>query len=268
MLAGTADEMGQARQVGLPSSESVFETHRGKRVSTVVGKQRAPSEVTSDLKEVLARDGEMIVVCDLRGMSAPGAAVAQMFMPVSEYLDHWPGAAVVVCSEDGSVLTSLPDDAQQRLLARSDRSAGVAEMADLLPPVQQARLRLPADPTAARQARMFATQVLEEWQIPESVGTATLVVSELVTNSIRHAQTINELTLSLAQRRLRIAVHDLSDGSPEPTYLPDADALDGRGLFLVEVMSRSWGVFPSTLSGKTVWAILDTVPTQGEQAMS
>ncbi len=234
----------------------------------MVGKQRSPSEVTSDLKGALAQDGNTIVVCDLRGMTAPGAAVAQMFAPVADYLDHWPGAAVVVCSEDGSVLTSLPDGAQQRLLARSDRSAGVEEMGGLLPPVQQARLRLPADPSAARQARMFATEVLEEWQVPESVGTATLVVSELVTNSIRHAHTINELTLSVAQKRLRIAVHDLSDGHPEPTRVPDADALDGRGLFLVDVMSRTWGVFPSTVSGKTVWAIIDTVPTQGEQAMS
>jgi anti-sigma regulatory factor (Ser/Thr protein kinase) len=254
--------------VGLPSSESVFETNHGKRVSTVVGKQRSPSQVTSGLKEALARDGDTIVVCDLRGMTAPGTAVAQMFTPVSGYLDHWPGAAVVVCSEDGSVLTRLPDGAQQRLVARADRSAGVAEAERMLPPVQQARLRLPADPSAARQARRFATRALEDWQVPESVGTATLVVSELVTNSIRHAQTINELTLSLAQKRLRIAVHDLSDGSPEPTRQLDADALDGRGLFLVEVMSRAWGVFPSPLSGKTVWAILDGVPTQPEQRLS
>jgi anti-sigma regulatory factor (Ser/Thr protein kinase) len=254
--------------VGLPSSESVFETHRGKRVSTVVGKQRSPAAVTSDLKEALAQDGDAIVVCDLRGMTAPGAAVAQMFTPVSGYLDHWPGSAVVVCSEDGSVLTRLPDGAQQRLLVRADRSAGVTEVDGMLPPVQQARIRLPADPSAARQARMFATNALEEWQVPESVGTATLVVSELVTNSIRHAQTINELTLSLAQKRLRIAVHDLAAGSPRPTRQLDADALDGRGLFLVDVMSRAWGVFPSTLSGKTVWAILDSLPTEGEQTLS
>ena len=213
-------------------------------------------------------DGGTIVVCDLRGMTVPAAAVAQMFTPLSDYLDHWPGAAVVVHSEDGSLLTSLADGAQPRLLARADRSAAVAEMEGMLPPVQQARVRLPADPSAAREARVFATQALEEWEVPESVGTATLVVSELVTNSIRHAQTINELTLSLAQKRLRIAVHDLADGSPQPTPQPDADALDGRGLFLVDVMSRTWGVFPSTMSGKTVWAILDSLPTQGEQTLS
>ena len=251
--------------MGLPSSESVFETHRGQRVSTVVGKQRTPFQVTSDLKEALAQDGGTIVVCDLRGMTVPGATVPGMFTPVSGYLDHWPGAAVVVHAEDDSVLTRLPDGAQQRLLARADRSAAVAEMVGMLPQVQQARVRLPADPSAARQARMFATQALEEWQVPELAGTATLVVSELVTNSIRHAQTINELTISLAQQRLRIAVRDLADGSPEPMREFDADALDGRGLLLVEVMSRTWGVFPSTVSGKTVWAILDGVPTQGEQ---
>jgi len=253
--------------VGLPSSESAFETRHGPRVSTVFGRERSSSDVTSALQGELARDGDTIVVCDLRGMSAPGTCVAQMFTQVSDYLDHWPGAAVVVCSEDGSVLTSLPDGVQQRLLARSDSAAGVYELEHMLPPVRQARVRLPADPSAAREARVFATRVLEDWHVPESVATATLVVSELVTNSIRHAQTVNELTLSLAQDRLRIAVHDLADDSPQPLGRPDADAVDGRGLFLVEVMSRSWGVFPSTLSGKTVWAILDTVPAEAEQRL-
>jgi hypothetical protein len=36
----------------------------------------------------------------------------------------------------------------------------------------------------------------------------------------------------------------------------------------VDVMNRTWGVFPSTLSGKTVWAILDSLPTEGEQTLS
>jgi anti-sigma regulatory factor (Ser/Thr protein kinase) len=254
--------------VGLPSSQSAFDTRRGPRVSTVFGRERRPSEVTNALEGELARDGDTIVVCDLRGMSAPGTWVAQMFTQVSAYLDHWLGAAVVVCSEEGPVLGGLPDGAQERLLARSDSAAGVYEMEHRLPTVRQARVRLPADPSAAREARMFTTHVLKGWQVPESVGTATLVVSELVTNSIRHAQTVNELTLSLAQDRLRIAVHDLADGSPRPVGPPDADAVDGRGLFLVEVMSRTWGVFPSTFSGKTVWAILDSVPTEAEQRLS
>ena len=252
----------------MPSSESVFETHRGKRVSTVVGRRRSPSAVTGGLMEALAVDGDTIVVCDLRGMTVPGHAVAQMLTPVSSYLDQWPGAAVVVCSEDGSVLTCLPDGGQERLLAREDSGAGVSEFEHMLPPVQQVRVRLPADPAAAREARVFTATALTGWQVPDSLGAATLVVSELVTNSIRHAQTINELTLSLAEKRLRIAVHDLSDGSPEPTRELDADALDGRGLFLVDVRGRTWGVFPSTVSGKTVWAILDSVPGQYEQPPS
>jgi len=254
--------------VGLPSSQSAFQTRHGPRVSTVFGRDRCPSEVSGALEGELARDGDTIVVCDLRGMSAPGTCLAQMLTQVSAYLDHWPGAAVVVCSEDGSVLTGVPDDAPERLLIRSDSAAGVYEMEHRLPPVRQARVRLPADPSAAREARRFTAHVLEDWQVPEAAGTATLVVSELVTNSIRHAQTVTELTLSVARDRLRIAVHDLADDSPRPVGSPDADAVDGRGLFLVEVMSRTWGVFPSTFSGKTVWAILDSVPAEAERQLS
>lgn len=256
------------RQVGLPGSDSVFGTHRRRTVATVLGRQRSPAEVVSGLQDALGEDGDTIVVCDLRGMTAPGAAVTQMFTPVSHYLDNWPGAAVVVCSEDGSVLTRLPDGAYRRLLARADSDTGISEMAPTLPPVRQARLRLPADPSAAREAREFATHALRSWDVPDAVGTATLVVSELVTNSIRHAGTVNELTLSLAEERLRIAVHDLENSTPEPSRHFDADALDGRGLFLVEVMSRTWGVFPSTPAGKTVWSILDTAPERAEQRLS
>jgi serine/threonine-protein kinase RsbW len=244
----------------------VYETRPCTRVSTVVGRQRSLSDVSKGIKQALADDGDRIVVCDIRGMTAPVAAVANMFAPLSDYLDCWPGAGVVVWSEDGAVLTSLADRAPERLVARADGDAGVVEVERMLPPVQQARVRLPADPSAARLGRTFATRALEDWQMPDSVGTTALVVSELVTNSIRHAQTINELTLSLAQDRLRVAVHDLAPGSPVPSPHLDADAVDGRGLFLVGAMSRTWGVFPSTLSGKTVWAILDTV--QQEQTLS
>jgi anti-sigma regulatory factor (Ser/Thr protein kinase) len=256
------------RHVGLPGSESVSVPQRGRKVSTVLGRQRSPSEVISALQEALGEDGDTIVACDLRGMGTSGAAVARMFTPVSDYLDHWPGAAVVVCSEDEALLTSLSQRTHRRLLARADSGTGISEMAHVLPPVQQARLRLPADPSAARQAREFATHALQGWEVADVVGKATLVVSELVTNSIRHAQTINELTLSLAQERLRIAVHDLAEASPKPTRHLDTDALDGRGLCLVEVMSRTWGVFPSTLPGKTVWAILDIAPSRAEQTPS
>lgn len=256
------------RQVGLPGSESVPDTHRGPRVSTVLGRERSPAAAVSALQEALGEEAGTIVVCDLRGMTAPEAAVAEMFTPVSDYLDHWPAAAVVVCAGDGSVLSRLSDGSHPRLLARRDSDTAVSAMTDALPPVRQACLRLPADPSAAREAREFATHALRAWGVPDAVGSATLVVSELVTNSIRHAQTINELTLSLSEDRLRVAVRDLADSTPQPIRHVDADALDGRGLFLVEVMSRTWGVFPSPLTGKTVWAILDTAPEPAERALS
>ncbi|MGG7574128.1 ATP-binding protein [Streptomyces sirii] len=92
------------------------------------------------------------------------------------------------------------------------------------------------------------------WKISGPMAdNALLTVSELVTNAIRHAGGDNiALTVVLADGELRVAV---TDGNPEPARIALAGDADesGRGLFIVAVIARDWGVSDH---GTTTWAIL------------
>ncbi|HET7529754.1 MAG TPA: SpoIIE family protein phosphatase [Mycobacteriales bacterium] len=114
-------------------------------------------------------------------------------------------------------------------------------------------IELPADATSPARARTIVADVLRQWQIPELVDAATLLVSELVTNGVRHAGTGMRLVMTRqAAAQIRIAV---TDNAPDADVRPrrrDDSAEGGRGLFLVEHLSTGWGSVVDS-SGKTVW---------------
>ena len=100
------------------------------------------------------------------------------------------------------------------------------------------------------------------WEIEDLIWPASLVVSELVTHSILEAQTVLDLTLSRVENRIRIAVHDYgADTYRVPQAVEHTDPLEDplldRGLLVVRALTRSWGVFPSRVHGKTVWAVME-----------
>jgi anti-sigma regulatory factor (Ser/Thr protein kinase) len=106
--------------------------------------------------------------------------------------------------------------------------------------------------SAPGEARAF---VREHWLAqtgPEVLDAVGLCVSELVTNAIDHAQPPYRLRLSKRGRTLRI---ELEDATVDPPIVRSQHPLQdrGRGMHLVETLSRTWGVLPSE-GGKTVWA--------------
>lgn len=105
--------------------------------------------------------------------------------------------------------------------------------------------------TAAATARRFTADTLHEWGLACLVDGVTLAVSELVTNAVMHAQTTMQLTLALADGRLRVAVRDYSPALPVRSD-PGPASTGGRGLMLVQALAEAWGVDPHE-QGKTVW---------------
>ena len=83
-----------------------------------------------------------------------------------------------------------------------------------------------------------------------------LVVSELVTNAISHAGTPTTVVLERSGPSLTLTVRDCSPSLPSLPLLTAADSMagGGRGLGIVDVLSRDWGVVSSLGEPKSVWA--------------
>ena len=110
---------------------------------------------------------------------------------------------------------------------------------------------LPADPAAVGDARKQVGAKLEGWGLEDAAFVTELVVSELVTNAIRHAESPIQLRLI----RDRTLICEVSDGSSTAPHLRKARAFDegGRGLLLVSQLTERWGT-RQTEHGKTIWA--------------
>ncbi|MBB5939357.1 ATP-binding protein [Streptomyces zagrosensis] len=165
-----------------------------------------------------------------------------------------------------------------------------------LPPINPSALShsascaLAARYDAVKGAREFTRTTLHGWDLPGLFDDVALVVSELVTNALRHALPSEDraagpppeaghgagygggpmATIEPAVRlhlmrwtsRLVCAVRDPSEVSPvtgDTAMFPELNgaAESGRGLYLVESFSDSWGWHPlaGTLRGKVVWAL-------------
>ncbi|MEV7321489.1 SpoIIE family protein phosphatase [Streptomyces sp. NPDC093970] len=116
-----------------------------------------------------------------------------------------------------------------------------------------ADLELPPDPAVVADARTDTERQLDTWGLSELSFTAALVVSELVTNSIRYAT--GPVMLRLIRDRSLLC--EVSDNAHTAPHLRRArrDDEGGRGLFLVAQVSQRWGT-RYTASGKTIWAEL------------
>ncbi|KIZ14296.1 ATP-binding protein [Streptomyces natalensis] len=110
----------------------------------------------------------------------------------------------------------------------------------------------PADPGAVRTARTKVRETLDDWGLNGAVDVAVLLVSELVTNSLRHATgPIGVRMVLLSSGALLVEVSDpLPDPPRERTATPDDEG--GRGLQLVACSSKRWGTRRGK-TGKTVW---------------
>jgi DNA-binding NarL/FixJ family response regulator len=123
----------------------------------------------------------------------------------------------------------------------------------------QSAFQLAADASSARDARAFTRSTLDEWDVPELVDDALLVVSEMVANAVTHARSACELRLSVSPLALRVEVVDHGHGTPDPMP-PSPTRNNGRGLHLIDAVTAAWGVEPGTTGGKTVWAELRRTP--------
>jgi anti-sigma regulatory factor (Ser/Thr protein kinase) len=123
-----------------------------------------------------------------------------------------------------------------------------------------ATVLLPCAPASVAVARQRLTADLDAAGVVHAaVGDAALVVSELLSNAIRHARPLPGSSLQVAwdvgNGAVEVAVSD--GGAPTRPHQAHASvsSIGGRGLDIVEYLARTWGVRTDD-SGLTVWAIL------------
>jgi serine/threonine-protein kinase RsbW len=119
------------------------------------------------------------------------------------------------------------------------------------------QMTLPMANHSVRLARQAARDALATWRLDSLEETAVLLVSELVTNAVRHARVSDAITLELeaAGTWLRIEVQDADPRWPQPRTPVGLDG-SGFGFVLVDALAGKWGV-RETATGKAVWAELD-----------
>ncbi|MDC2959994.1 SpoIIE family protein phosphatase [Streptomyces gilvifuscus] len=140
-----------------------------------------------------------------------------------------------------ALMPARPHDDVALLMART-RLLGADQVADW---------DLPADPAVVADARKEAARQLTEWGLEDLAFTTELVVSELVTNAIRHAQGPIRLRLI----RERALVCEVCDGGATAPHLRHPRTTDegGRGLLLVSQFTDRWGT-RFVPEGKVIWA--------------
>jgi anti-sigma regulatory factor (Ser/Thr protein kinase) len=116
-------------------------------------------------------------------------------------------------------------------------------------------LQLAADTAAVAQARSFVqAQCAAAGLNADSAQTAVLLTSEVVTNAVLHGRSGPRVAISASLDRVLVEVGD--DNSRMPKVVEqDDDALDGRGLNIVDMLAVSWGAREDG-RGKVVWFAL------------
>ncbi|MFI1888129.1 ATP-binding protein [Streptomyces jumonjinensis] len=118
------------------------------------------------------------------------------------------------------------------------------------------------EPEVVGQARDQLIKRLRRWGLQDVEPDALLVLSELASNAVCHAegQHFGTRFVLVPPHGVRIEVRDKASQVLQPTA-PDTGALGGRGLLLVDSLADKWGVtrLPGFV-GKTVWAELTAQP--------
>jgi anti-anti-sigma regulatory factor/anti-sigma regulatory factor (Ser/Thr protein kinase) len=221
------------------------------------------------LRKQLARQ-PVAVICDLSGLDALDPDCAGLFTVAAHHpSSSWPDTPLLLCGPPPAVAEALGRLGVPRFVPVHASLHDAVMDAGRRQPYLRDEVLLAPTPAAPAMARRFVREACHSWRVllddqddaaaraaaAELVERAELIASELVTNALVHARTDVRLRLALRDERLHIGVHDggrrllrLVGGGPE------AEA--GRGLLLVERLSRAWGVYRPPEGGKVVWCVL------------
>ena len=121
--------------------------------------------------------------------------------------------------------------------------------------MQEARVLFQPEASAPAMGRRLL-EGLSDTLTPSTLDDARLLLTELVTNAIRHAHLAPEDRISVSVRResagLLVEVADPGDGLPPPSA-PRPGSGSGWGLILLDRLADEWGIDPMPDGGTLAW---------------
>jgi PAS domain S-box-containing protein len=171
-------------------------------------------------------------------------------------LDRLAAAASSVAFDDAEVLCDALLEALVPSSATRDDDVAllVARIRPEAPAPEAHRLPFDPRPESVALTRGFTAGVLHGAGWGMHVDTAVLLVSELVTNAIRHAAGPHALVVTVREDGVEVSVEDGDERRPASRQAAATDE-HGRGLVLVNALSDDWGVRPLP-GGKATWFLL------------
>ncbi|GAC1599152.1 MAG: hypothetical protein NVS3B21_25450 [Acidimicrobiales bacterium] len=209
----------------------------------VVGLASEPDAVV----ELAARERPDVMVLDSDALANANDVIRQVH-------DVAPTTRVVMVSGDGFV--GGPSAFAAGAAGHLERSLRPEVVVEEVTTLVNGALRgtaavMAPDPGAARRARTFAGQAVKVWGRDQLEDAVKLLVSELVGNAVRHADSDIEVVIRLLDTAVRVEVRDDVSSMPRLVDAADDDE-SGRGLAIVDALASRWGVDVRG-QGKSVW---------------
>ncbi|GAB2705935.1 ATP-binding protein [Nocardia thraciensis] len=169
----------------------------------------------------------------------------------------WPAVPILLVVEEAGMRARFRSSAIDRVVPVFATLAAAVAGVIATPPRRHAGLRLTRAPPSGRRARRFVEEVCERWAVPEVCPDGALVATELVENSLIHADSDDDIGLRLELSRGTFTVA-VSDSDPRVAMLrePAPGSEPPGSLHIVARLALAWGCIPRWPLGKVVWASL------------
>ena len=193
---------------------------------------------------------------ELDGLRATCRRQAQVIDALGQAVSTFRSGAVALKAENAELR------AENDRVRRGPSRARVAGRVDAAGDALEAHV--PLDVRAPSGARIVVAECLRDGVAASVLESALLVVSELVTNSVRHggasAPGVVVVRVRLTETMVRLEVEDRGRAGVIAPRSPDLEGGGGFGLNVVQVLSERWGLERVAAGGTRVWAQLSRAP--------
>jgi anti-anti-sigma regulatory factor/anti-sigma regulatory factor (Ser/Thr protein kinase) len=195
------------------------------------------------------------VLLDARALILTDDVHLTVLIALARHAAAWPSIPIMLCGSGPQVAAGVARLAIDRhVIMCATLDEGRRRAAERPLPARIIHTFAPF-PDSTIGARRIIVDACHAWRMTHIMSSAELVVTELVSNAVRHAGTPFDLSVSRIDRNLHLAVRDYA--TPLARVIGPVGEAEpgGRGMLIVDALTTSWGCTP-TRDGKVTWATM------------